>query len=69
MKSKLCLDCALNDQCKASKLQIVACSKYKFSMHERAVKYINFLNAHEDEIVKQMNEMKQTKLPYTLPKY
>ena len=69
MKSKLCSDCALNDRCKASKLQIVACSKYEFDNKSDSKKFIKFLNLHRNEIVEQMNEMQKTGLPYTLPKY
>lgn len=68
MKSKLCSDCALKDQCKSSKLQIVACSKYTFE-NSAISKYIKFLHANKDEITKYIDEMNQTGLPYTLPKY
>lgn len=68
MKSKLCSSCILKDQCKASKLKIVACSKYTFE-NAAISKYIEFIHAHKDEIAQYMNEMEKTGLPYILPKY
>ena len=68
MKSKLCSSCVLKGQCRASKLKIVACSKYTFE-NAAISKYIKFIYTHKDEITKQMDEMNQTGLPYIIPKY
>ena len=68
MISKLCSSCVLKDQCKVSKLQIIACSEYTFE-NAAISKYTKLIHAHKHKIVKQMEEMQERGLPYTLPKY